>query len=379
MKYYILFSMKIINVVVFCLSLQAADTTEHDLLRICGNDDQKALTLALGEVPGDTDFSLVIRKLGKDKEARKSGTNEKPFFAITGYPSYNPNPPFIVFGQMQAKSKSETGIISRFAMRKCVSGLLIFHGRSTTCNKKNLDFVQNNFLDDFTDAELLKGRIGSDSELKNLISDQVKKFTKGKGKEKCPITQLESCAGNHVEKVACLLIWLSLQGYSYNRHEMYGFDINFEIDDSSQQGMQQVQGEIGHLPLGGADRVVGSVGFDTAKVKEKVKVEHAEPLNIMIKQCIDQLSNYVKPDYKQPYFLILDAKKALEIESEFGDPLRELEGQLFTQVPSSDVISRYVGLADKGDAKLTENDVLAMLEAGMKIDGKKAEQIGHDV
>ena len=385
----------ILNAVLFCLSLQAADTTEHDLLRICGNDGQKALTLALGGVPGGSEFPLVMRKLGKDKEAHKSETNEKPSFIITRYPSYNPNPPFIVFGQIQANSKSETGIISNLAIREFVSGLLVLQCRSISCNENNLYFVQNNFLDKFTDAELLKGRIGSDQEVRDLIFQKINKLIQGQDKKSGKERESKPYAGNapiakDAEKVHCMLMWLSLQGDSYNRHEMHGFNINFEkIDDSSKQGMQQVQEEIEYLLLEGSDKVVGAVGFDMAHVKEKVEVDYAQPLDIMIKQCIHQLSN-VKPysDNKQPYFLILDAKEALKVESKFGDPLRELEAQLFSQVLYSgdkcdekkkDVTSRYVGLADKGNAKLTEKDVLAMLRAGMEIAGEKSEQIGHDV
>ncbi len=376
----------ILNATVFCLLLQAADITEQFPLHICGAEGQKAALLAWGDVPNPKLCSLVIRSLKKEDSvvtSKGEASEQKNTFLPVAHPFYLAlyplGNPFIVFGQIQANSKSETGIISNLAIRKFVSGLLVLQCGSY--NKNNLDFVQNKFLDNFTDAELLKGRIGSDSELKDLISNQVKKFTKGKGKEKCPISELESyVVAEHAEKVHCMLMWLSLQGDSYNRHEMHGFSINFEkIDDSSKQGVQQVQEEMEYLPVESSNRVVGAVGFDTAQMKENVKVDYAEPLNIVVQQCVEQLSNYVKPDYKQPYFLILDAKEALKDESASGERLRKLEDTLIvrsnegereeTMIP----IEYYVGLNNYGDVKLTEENVLSMLNDGMKIAEKKSE------
>ena len=382
----------ILNATVFCLLLQAADITEQFPLHICGAEGQKAALLAWGDVPNPKLCSLVIRSLKKEDSvvtSKGEASEQKNTFLPVAHPFYLAlyplGNPFIVFGQIQANSKSETGIISNLAIREFVSGLLVLQCRSISCNENNLYFVQNNFLDKFTDAELLKGRIGSDQEVRDLIFQKINKLIQGQDKKSGKERESKPYAGNapiakDAEKVHCMLMWLSLQGDSYNRHEMHGFSINFEkIDDSSKQGVQQVQEEMEYLPVESSNRVVGAVGFDTAQMKENVKVDYAEPLNIVVQQCVEQLSNYVKPDYKQPYFLILDAKEALKDESASGERLRKLEDTLIvrsnegereeTMIP----IEYYVGLNNYGDVKLTEENVLSMLNDGMKIAEKKSE------
>ena len=392
MKYYILFSMKIINAVVFCLSLQAADTTEHDLLRICGSGYQEAFSQR------QSSDSLYCR-LRKYRRVRKSEDKEdkaaiqtireidekkNEVFALVSYPADNP---FITFAQKQANNSSETAIKTNLAIRKFVSGLLVLQCLSQSCN--NLKFVQNGFLDSFTDAELLKGRIGSEQQRKDLIFQRINNFTQGQDKKSGKEREFKPHAGN--DQIAedancdcvCLLAWLSLQGSSSWQYERCFFEIFFERDDSGcySRPIQWKHECVENSKPLFENNWGWSWGFDPEQMKKLKKAsDKGVPFVKASLQDMFRSFEYALPKYAQPCFVkFASSEEALKAESASGESLRKLEETLVVrsnegeQKETSIPIGYYVGLENKGNAKLTEENVLSMLKSGMAMAGEKSE------
>ncbi len=360
----------ILKATIFCLSLQAADVDEQLPFRVCGEDNQK---------------------IGYDREG---------VFDLAYYPS---DDPFIVFGQEKARRKSETAIKTSVVVRRFVSGILVLHSKSS--NHRNLELVHNNFLDGFTDTELLKGRV--DENRYSLILQQAKDFTKendiklyeellndANESKRLQALKYVKLLRAKDDFVRCKLYWRSLIGEKVHskvthfripmkRNASWRYnpcDFNMPQDCPCEYCWCRNLPPFAYgLKHDFKKREVPDLAAQMKRERKRLGIVVAAHKYAL------EINDHAKPNYAQISFFAAGGEKAIESNDTVAQELRIFENnvlrkkKLYEKPPTflDSLFGRekepfphpykwYAGIKEESNRKLSAGDVLAMLQQGTK-------------
>ena len=318
-------------------------------------------------------------------------------FNLSYYPKEDP---FIVFGQKETNHSSKTALKTALSLRKFVSGLLILHSKSG--NHANLNHVNNNFLDSLTDVQFLKGRVGSEDELGQLLYQHLDNFTK---KHDIKLYEERACDSDDPDRVEafnsaktlkqkddfvrCKLYWFSIQGGEEIRHKVYRFGLPHKDRSKKYQvsGCQELDSKYAlFAPIYGLiDECKAKVCSKQNQKIVRKNVDKLKPVLAAHKYALE-IQNSIKPSYAQTSFFVAghggvysvceqncktlhDLEGFLERKKRGDALLQALEKKSFAafreEIMPSSHISWYKGVDEK-DGERDADAILIMLHEGTK-------------